>query len=141
MSNQLSPLNEAQLKSLKNLTTNLTKEQAIWLNGYIQGFTASTFASADSETSPATIERRVATPLTILYGTHTGRSEKIASEIHTEATAKNFESTLLAMNQYKPRNLKDEKNLLIIVSTHGEGEPPVMANDFHEFITGKRAPN
>jgi sulfite reductase (NADPH) flavoprotein alpha-component len=140
MSNQLSPLNEAQLKSLQNLTTNLTKEQAIWLNGYIQGFSASTFASADPETSPATVERRAATPLTILYGTHTGRSEKIANEIHSEATTKNLESTLLAMDQYKPRNLKNEKNLLIIVSTHGEGEPPVMADDFHEFVTGKRAP-
>lgn len=140
MSNQPTPLNEAQLKSLKNLTTNLTKEQTIWLNGYIQGLSAGTFASVASETSANAVNKTTKKPLTILYGTHTGRSEKIANELHNEATTKNFESTLVAMDQYNPRNLKDEKNLLIIVSTHGEGEPPVMAEDFHEFITGKRAP-
>jgi sulfite reductase (NADPH) flavoprotein alpha-component len=36
--------------------------------------------------------------------------------------------------------LASETNLVFIVSTHGEGEPPAMAEDFYEFITGKRSP-
>ena len=44
------------------------------------------------------------------------------------------------MNDFKPNNLKKVKNLLILVSTHGEGDPPDNALTFHEFIHGKRAP-
>ncbi len=44
------------------------------------------------------------------------------------------------MSDFKPNNLKKVKNLLIVVSTHGEGDPPDNALTFHEFIHGKRAP-
>ena len=36
--------------------------------------------------------------------------------------------------------LATEKNVVVIVSTHGEGEPPAMAEEFYSFITGKRMP-
>ena len=44
------------------------------------------------------------------------------------------------MSDFKPNNLKKVQNLLIVVSTHGEGEPPDNAIAFHEFLHGKRAP-
>jgi sulfite reductase (NADPH) flavoprotein alpha-component len=44
------------------------------------------------------------------------------------------------MADYKVRDLQSEKNLLIIVSTHGEGVPPFAARELHEFIYSKRAP-
>jgi sulfite reductase (NADPH) flavoprotein alpha-component len=44
------------------------------------------------------------------------------------------------MYDYNPRKLKEEEHVAVIVSTHGEGEPPAMAEDFHKFITGSRAP-
>ncbi|MNI09973.1 Sulfite reductase [NADPH] flavoprotein alpha-component [compost metagenome] len=44
------------------------------------------------------------------------------------------------MGDYKPNNLKKVENLFIVVSTHGEGEPPDSAIPFHEFLHSKRAP-
>ena len=44
------------------------------------------------------------------------------------------------MSDFKPNNIKKVKNLLIVVSTHGEGDPPDNALSFHEFLHGKRAP-
>ena len=44
------------------------------------------------------------------------------------------------MNKFKPNGLKKVENLLIIASTHGEGEPPDNAISFHEFLYSKRAP-
>jgi sulfite reductase (NADPH) flavoprotein alpha-component len=44
------------------------------------------------------------------------------------------------MNDYAPRQLAQEQNLLVIVSTHGEGEPPMSAEELHTFINGPRAP-
>ena len=45
------------------------------------------------------------------------------------------------MSDFKPNNLKKIKNLLIIVSTHGEGEPPDNAIHFMNFFmeTGTKA--
>ena len=44
------------------------------------------------------------------------------------------------MGDFKPNNLKKIQNLLIVTSTHGEGEPPDNAIAFYEFLHGKRAP-
>jgi len=44
------------------------------------------------------------------------------------------------MNDYPTRQLAQEQNLLVIVSTHGEGEPPMSAEELHAFINGPRAP-
>lgn len=44
------------------------------------------------------------------------------------------------MGDFKPNGLKKIENLLIIVSTHGEGEPPDNAIPLHEFLNSKRAP-
>jgi sulfite reductase (NADPH) flavoprotein alpha-component len=44
------------------------------------------------------------------------------------------------MSEFKPNNLKKIRNLLILVSTHGEGDPPDNALPFYEFLNSKRAP-
>jgi sulfite reductase alpha subunit-like flavoprotein len=44
------------------------------------------------------------------------------------------------MADYKVRGLKDEQDLLVIVSTYGEGDPPQPSIAFFEFLEGKRAP-
>ena len=138
MSIKLSPLSEVQLKALEQLTQGIQPGQVIWLNGYFQGLAgAVTTAPAEVSEIAATSENL---PLTILYGTHTGRSETLARELSANASAQHIEAVVKPMDDYNFKQLKDEKNLLVIVSTHGEGEPPEMAEDFYEFITGKRAP-
>ena len=37
--------------------------------------------------------------------------------------------------------MKKEKYLVFLVSTDGEGEPPVAAEELYEFINSERAPN
>ena len=51
-----------------------------------------------------------------------------------------FKVTVSDMGDFKPNNLKKIQNLLIVTSTHGEGEPPDTAIAFYEFLHGKRAP-
>jgi len=140
MSIKLSPLEATQLKALEQLTHQLSPEQALWLSGYFQGLNHSPGIKSEEYVSSKTASDKQRTRLTILYGTHTGHSESIAKKLHEKAVANNIDSTITAMDEYNVRNLKDEKNLLVVVSTHGEGEPPLMAEDFHQFVTGKRAP-
>ena len=42
--------------------------------------------------------------------------------------------------EYKLRNLAEEQDLLVITSTHGEGDPPQTALTFFEFVESRRAP-
>ncbi len=137
MSIQLSPLNEQQLGALTSLTAGLSREQLLWINGYFQGLLVSS-----ERVQPAAVADlpKGNKQLKILYGTHTGRSKTIASQLAAKLADRGVEAISVALDEYKTRQLTSETNLVFIVSTHGEGEPPVMAEDFHSFITGKRAP-
>lgn len=136
MSIQLSPLNDQQLNALANLTGGLNREQLLWINGYFQGLLATTATGQPvvAETPKSTKQ------LKILYGTHTGRSKTLAGKLATNLGERGVEAVTVSLDEYKTRQLTSETNVVFIVSTHGEGEPPAMAEDFHSFITGKRAP-
>ncbi|MDD2304604.1 MAG: assimilatory sulfite reductase (NADPH) flavoprotein subunit [Prolixibacteraceae bacterium] len=137
MSIQLSPLNEQQLSALASLTAGLNREQLLWINGYFQGFLASSGATQQvvGKSQPKSNKQ-----LKILYGTHTGRSKIIAGKLAGKLAGLGVEVVSVALDEYKTRQLISETNVVFIVSTHGEGEPPAMAEDFHSFITGKRSP-
>jgi sulfite reductase (NADPH) flavoprotein alpha-component len=137
MSIQFSPLNDQQLKTLSDLSSGLSREQIVWISGYFQGFLA---GSGTPQTSAETSSAIQKPKLTILYGTHTGRSKTIAANLSQKLANKGVEVQTIALDDYKTRQLASETNVVFIVSTHGEGEPPAMAEDFHGFITGKRAP-
>ncbi|MEL7586138.1 MAG: assimilatory sulfite reductase (NADPH) flavoprotein subunit [Prolixibacteraceae bacterium] len=140
----LNPLNETQLKALEQLIHDAGAEQLIWLSGYFQGLTAGRHLNIpQGSPGPAalqTLQAAAQGSLTILYGSHTGRSEGLAKKLKAELNARSLSANIFAMNDYNVRQLEKEENLLIIVSTHGDGEPPEMAEDFHGFMTGKRAP-
>jgi sulfite reductase (NADPH) flavoprotein alpha-component len=137
MSIQLSPLNDQQLNALANLIGGLNREQLLWINGYFQGLLATTATGQPVAVAEAPKSTK---QLKILYGTHTGRSKTLAGKLATNLGERGVEAVTVALDEYKIRQLTSETNVVFIVSTHGEGEPPAMAEDFHSFITGKRAP-
>lgn len=140
MSLKSNPLNEKQLKALNELVDNITVDQIIWLNGFLEGKLAG-FNQGITNISAIEIESVIAqTNLTILYGTETGNSKELADTLAEKAAFKNISANVFSMYDYNYKKLNEEENLAIIVSTHGEGEPPDMAEDFYKYITGKRAP-
>ena len=62
--------------------------------------------------------------LTILYGTETGNSRDLAKGLAASATERGLVPKLSDLSDYKVRQLKDEQDILFIVSTYGEGDPP-----------------
>ena len=114
----------------------------MWLSGYL---TASQSTSAEgtpdvSTAAPAQAEQTISKDVTILYGSQTGNAQGLAENTGKTLEAKGFNVTVSSMNDFKPNTLKKLENLLIVVSTHGEGEPPDNALSFHEFLHGRRAP-
>jgi len=145
-----SPFNQEQVELLNRLIPTLNDGQKTWLSGYltaIQGFAAvaapagveqqsASSASITPESAPAAVSREV----TVLFGSQTGNSSGLSKKLAKKLEEQGLQVTLSSMGDFKPNGLKKVENLLIIVSTHGEGEPPDNAIPLHEFLHSKRAP-
>lgn len=132
------PLSPEQLRLLKELTQSLTSTQARWLSGYFAGMEAGMGAGVAGE--PAVPAAPSARKLTILYGTETGNAAELARGLEAKLKERGLACTLSDMADYKQRQLGQEQDVLIIVSTYGEGDPPQPATGFFEFVEGRKAP-
>ena len=128
--------------ALQKLTAGLSPQQLVWLSGYLYGqATSAGTGVAPAPVAAATLAAASAVEkLTILYGSHTGNSKKIAQQAADAAATRGLKAEVRDMNDYPGRQLAQEQNLLLIVSTHGEGDPPMSAEELHQFINGPRAP-
>lgn len=136
-----SPFSQEQAELLNQLLPTLTDQQKIWLTGYLSA--QATLAGSEAVTpapSAAASAQPVNKDVTVLYGSQTGNSEGLAKKTAQHLEEKGFQVTLSSMSDFKPNNLKKINNLLVIVSTHGEGDPPDNALSFHEYVHGRRAP-
>lgn len=132
-----SPFNEEQVKLLNELLPQLTGEQRIWLNGFLSAPLA-TINPVVEEVTP--IVKTITKTVTILYGSQTGNSQGLAEKYASALKDNDVDVTISSLATFKPNNLKKVTNLLLIVSTHGEGDPPDQAIQFYEFLHSKRAP-
>lgn len=139
-------LTEQQWRTIRNLAGGLSPSQLLWVSGYFAGFDdgargrpqadGSAHGAADGPRTPPGAART----LTVLFGTETGNSQELASLLAQKAKEQGLAARLFDMAAYKLRQLKDEQDLLIVVSTQGEGDPPQTAADFFEFLEGRKAP-
>ncbi|MEF3354011.1 assimilatory sulfite reductase (NADPH) flavoprotein subunit [Paenibacillus sp. GYB006] len=144
-----SPFTQEQTELLNRLLPTLSQTQLIWLSGY---FTAKQAAgtqvvSSDGPSSPVSTINETSAPaavvskdITVLFGSQTGNSSSLAKKMTKKLEEQGFQVNLSSMSDFKTNQLKKLQNLLIVVSTHGEGEPPDSAIAFHEFLNSKRAP-
>lgn len=139
-----SPFNEQQVELLNQLLPALTATQQIWLGGYLSARQIGQQTTESSSTAvleaQEIVEKVITKEVTILFGSQTGNSQALAEKLSKNLQAENFNVTLTSMSDFKPNSLKKIDNLLLIVSTQGEGDPPDTAIPFYEFLFGKRAP-
>ena len=138
-----SPFNQEQAELLNSLLPSLTETQKIWLSGYL---TASLSVSNTSSADAPVLEaqnggKTISKEVTILYGSQTGNAQGLAENAASKLEGNGFQVTISSMSDFKVNNLKKIENLLIAVSTHGEGDPPDNTLSFHEYLHGRRAPS
>lgn len=134
------PLTPEQTQYLNGLLTTLTPEQSAWLCGYLAAVNQISGAPGAVAVAPAAVSTGSDTAVTVLYGSQTGNSEGIAGKLVAALNSKGVAAELKDMGAYKPQQLKQEQTLCVVVSTHGEGDPPDNAMELHAFLHGKRAP-
>lgn len=118
-----SPFSPDQRTALDSLLAEFDALQRGWLSGFL----ASSGAPAAVQSAPA-----VAGKLTVLYGTESGNSEELADRAIKVAKKKGFKAVMKNMADLAPADLAKFENLLVIVSTWGDGEAPETAVGFHK---------
>src|SRR3569623_1959178 len=142
-------LSEDQWLQISSLATTLSPEQATWISGYFSGVSDSFrlrtgVAGAVAEMAPpaaaSPAPAAASRILTVLYASETGNSAALAKALAQDATAQGINASAASMADYKVRSLKDEQDLVVITSTHGEGDPPQAGIGFFEFLESRKAP-
>ncbi len=126
-------LNQEKRQILSNLLEDLTKEQIIWLNGFIS-------AKSDLNISTPILDKKESKikKITIIYATETGNAKKIATNFSNKLKRLKIKIKLKAIQQYNPADIAKENYLIFITSTHGEGEFPENAKEFINFLDRDR---
>ena len=120
-------LNEQKKQILNQLLDGLSKEQIAWASGYLSGYNA-----VSEKPLASNIEA------TILYVSETGNSKKIAGDLALKIKSAGGKAKLKAMEQYRFVDLVKEKNLVLITSTHGEGEIPENGKAFYNYLIAEK---
>lgn len=133
-------LNEQQWNAITQAIAGLNRDQLTWVSGYAAGMAAAQGGAVAPIMQAQAASAGDAPTLTILYGSQTGNAKGVAAQCQAKAEEAGFNSKLVSMADYKPRNLKGETHVAVFVSTHGEGDAPDDAIELHEFLAGKKAP-
>lgn len=120
-------LDEAKLQQCNALIATLSKEELTWVNGYIAGKLS--VGTTQQSTAVATTQK-----VTIAYGTETGNAKKLATDFAAKAKKVGINAKLVSLDQYRLTDLSKEDYFFTVISTQGDGEPPIGAKKFYDHI-------
>lgn len=123
---EYAPFTSDQRRALESLLASLNPGQRGWLSGFLAGSAPAVAASATAK-------------LTVLYGTESGNSEVLADRTVKAAKKRGFQAVMKNMSDFAAADLAKVSNLLLIVSTWGDGEPPETAISFYKDFMASEA--
>ncbi|WP_343227487.1 assimilatory sulfite reductase (NADPH) flavoprotein subunit [Rhodanobacter sp. DHB23] len=130
-----------RLALLNRLTEGLPPADLYWISAWTAALAAqATRVALPAAAPPEAANTAAAGRLTVLYGSQTGNSRRVAERLAERATAAGLGVRLLRTGAYPVRELAQEQHLALVISSQGDGDPPDDAIGFVEFLTGKRAP-
>ncbi len=149
------PFSEEQRTALNRILPSISPSQLTWLTGFVAGLQAALQqpglapASALEQSvmpAPAALPSLPGTAATqsslaIVYGSESGNAEGLAQQARKEAGKRGFKATVIDMADRSVAALAKEKNLMVITSTWGDGDPPDNAVALHAAIMAPSAPS
>ncbi|EKY3230502.1 NADPH-dependent assimilatory sulfite reductase flavoprotein subunit [Cronobacter malonaticus] len=133
--NALLPLSPEQLARLQTATHDFTPTQLAWLSGYFWGMVNQQPGAAVVQTPAAP-----ASVITLISASQTGNARRVAEALRDDLLAAQLTVNLVNAGDYKFKQIAQEKLLVVVASTQGEGDPPEEAVALHKFLLSKKAP-
>lgn len=133
--NALLPLSPEQLARLQTATHDFTPTQLAWLSGYFWGMVNQQPGAAVMQTPAAP-----ASVITLISASQTGNARRVAEALRDDLLAAQLNVNLVNAGDYKFKQIAQEKLLIVVASTQGEGDPPEEAVALHKFLLSKKAP-
>lgn len=132
-------LAEHKFKAFRELVTQSSREELVWMNGFLAGLVSAENAEKISASGAGiTVDAQPAAPrvnkISILYGTETGNSKKVATDFAAQAKKQGVNVKLTSLDQYRINDLVKEEYTFLVISTQGDGEPPLTAKKFYDHI-------
>ncbi|GJE62827.1 Sulfite reductase [NADPH] flavoprotein alpha-component [Methylorubrum aminovorans] len=115
-----------------------TPIQRAWLTGFLAGLDAAGQPAA-AIAAPAA-PPKAAEPLTILFASESGNSEKLASDVSKLARKQGFKPKVVDFADLDLATLPKAGKVIAIAATWGEGEPPARAVRAYGDLMGDGAP-
>ena len=127
-------LGEARLKQLHELIDGYSKEELIWINGYLSGIVANGKTNGTAHANGNEVKTVSTKKISLAFGTETGNAKRLATHLAAVAKKKGVNAKLVGLDQYRLTDLPKEDYFFIVISTQGEGEPPIPAKKFYDHI-------
>ena len=121
------PFTPNQRQTLDSLLAGFDPVQRGWLSGFLAA------AGSPAVNTPVPVAAS-AGKLTVLYGTESGNSEVLAERTVKAAKKRGFQAVMKNMSEMTTAELAKVANLLVIVSTWGDGEPPESSITFYKEL-------
>ena len=118
-----------KMRMVEELVAGCSKAELIWLNGYFAGLLATNPQAAEAVPASPAVQK-----ITLAYGSETGNSKKLATSLAVKIKSKGITPKLVNLEQYRLTDLQKESHFFVIISTQGEGEPPLGAKKFYDYI-------
>ena len=106
-----------------------SEEQRAWLNGFLAGI----FSTTPGETQAP------ATPVTLLWGSQTGTCETLSRKTAKALKKQGFDPKVVDLSEYEVSELANEKLVVLLTSTYGDGEAPDNAKAFYDYLHSDQA--
>jgi sulfite reductase (NADPH) flavoprotein alpha-component len=129
------PFSEEDVDLLNRVVGPASPIQRAWLAGFLAGVESVSGTGAQPAAPP-----RAAEPLTIVYASESGNSEKLASDMAKSARKLGFKPTIVDMAELDVATFASAKRVVVIAATWGEGEPPARATRVYNELMGEGAP-
>jgi sulfite reductase (NADPH) flavoprotein alpha-component len=95
-------------------------DQRAWLNGFFAGLLTRLAEQAPARAEPAATKLA----LTVAFASQTGTAEGLAKKLNKEAKGKGYAASAQNLGALSLAALGELKHIVIIASTHGDGEAP-----------------
>ena len=130
------PFSEEDVELLNRVVGPANAVQRAWLAGFLAGVESVTGVA---HVAPA-VAPQAAEPLTIVFASESGNSEKLASDMAKSARKIGLKPTVIDMAELELATLTKAKRLIVIAATWGEGEPPGRAVHVYNELMSDAAP-